>query len=193
MLNIIKTVVYVMTLLLLPSISNADNKVDNKTDIFKKECVKAWMGAAGDKPDMVQYQNLGEKYCGCAAGQPLATEEDITKATHLCMAQTILHDTVDGMEDSGGLSTLTPELLQKGCQDKWKVIFPAMNDRLTTVSTAYCQCAAPKIIDMKSKSDNLTDEQWNQNINQIAVACMGILATEKPVAENPPADNKTAP
>ena len=159
-----------------PLLSFADAKVDQA---FQTDCNKAWMDMAGNTSDKVDYKNFGEKYCGCAAGKSLATKADLSKAAQICMSQTLLHDTMDGLGDNVGLKNLTQEIIQTGCQDKWKIIYPNMDDKLSASVTSYCQCASPKLMDLNKNRDNLTDKQWYDTIDSIANDCAGTVAPDK--------------
>src|SRR5437588_7775328 len=49
------------------------------------------------------YTTLFRSYCGCAAKQPLNNDAAVQKAVRLCMSRTLLHDTMDTIEDDVGL------------------------------------------------------------------------------------------
>lgn len=167
----------------LPITSFADE--GKLTEAFKTNCIKAWMDSAGNTADKVAYQNFGEKYCDCGSKNKLETKEDINKVAQICMSQSILHDTMDGLEDKTGLKNLTAEKIQSGCGDTWKIIYANMDDKTKTATGAYCQCVAPKLYEMTKNSENMTDKTWYEKMNGIAGECAGNVEPNKPTTDVP--------
>jgi hypothetical protein len=131
------------------------------------------MGRGGTIKDKVDYQNFGEKYCACAATQPLATASDIQQATQTCMSRIMLHDTMDGLEDDVGLAKTTSANITEYCQDRWNLIYPLMSDAEKTATAAYCECARPKLLELVKKADSMTDKAYAIEIDGVASACSG--------------------
>lgn len=174
--HILNLIIVAILISMCPLLSFADAKVDQA---FQTDCNKAWMEMAGNTSDKDEYKNFGEKYCSCAAGKSLNSKDEIAKAAQICMSQTLLKDTMDGLGDSVGLKNLTQESIQTGCQDKWKIIYPEMDDKLMTSVTSYCQCASPKLMELNKNRDNVTDKQWYDTIETIANDCAGNVAADK--------------
>lgn len=157
-------------------------------DSFETVCTNAWMEKADAAKDKVDYKNFGEKYCGCAAKQPLNDDASIQKAIQLCMSRTLLHDAMDSLEDDVGLSKAQDTDITNHCQDRWNLIYPNLSDADKQKTMAYCDCAKPKLMTLIKDSDNMTDKQYYEAIDGIAADCSSSALVNKPTA--PPA---TAP
>lgn len=141
-------------------------------DTFESVCVNAWMKNSDKAKDKVDYKNFGEKYCGCAAAQNIDTndKEALKKAIQVCMSRTLLHDAMDSLEDEVGLSEAKDTDVSEYCVDRFKLIFED-NSENAKVSTAYCECAKPKLMDLIKQSDDQTDKQYSEAIDTIAADC----------------------
>ena len=149
---------------------------------FQTVCTNAWMQKSGDATDKVDYKNFGEKYCGCAAAQPLDNEAAVQKAIQLCMSRTLLHDAMDSLEEEVGLSEAKDTDITEYCADRWNLIYPKQSDEDKKITSAYCECAKPKLMDLIKQSDNMTDKQYDDGINDVAAACSGNVKQETPSA-----------
>lgn len=158
----------------------ADNA--NSKEDFATICTNAWMEKADTAKDKVDFKNFGEKYCACAAAQPLGSDEAIQKAIHVCMSRTLLHDALDAMEDDVGLSKAQESDFLQFCQDRWNLIYPNLSDENKKVTMAYCECAKPKVMALIKQADNLTDKQYDEGVNDVAAACSEDALAEKPKA-----------
>lgn len=174
MLPKFKTLLVIVAALLLPITVSADDTAQT----FKTNCLKAWVDAHSST-DKVDFKNFGEKYCECASSKPLNTPENVNSAIQICMSQTILHDTMDNLEDKVGLDNVTEDAIQAGCIEKWKVIYPQMDEKLTTLINSFCQCVTPKLGDLTKNNANVTDKQWYEQIDQISATCAPILTPDK--------------
>ena len=185
MLNRMRTPLIALSIL-LPTVAFADTTPHQN---FKSDCVGAWMKSAPtDAEDKLEYQNFGEKYCGCAATKPLSNQDEINKAAQTCMAQTLLRDVMDDMEDDPGLDKLTSDNLLSACKDKWTVVYPKASTDPSAPTNRYCQCATPKLIEINNSADDLTDDQWYAKIDEISVNCAATIIPEKetaPAAKKP--------
>ena len=165
-------------------------------DSFQSVCINSWMQKIGGAADKVDYKNFGEKYCGCAAGQPLDNDAAIQKAIQLCMSRTLLHDAMDSLEEEVGLSEAKDTDVKEYCEDKWNLIYPKQTDADKKITSAYCECANPKLMDLMKQADNLTDKQYDEGIDTVAAACSGNVKQEAPVANTStqtPAPTTTTP
>lgn len=151
-------------------------------DSFQSVCINSWMQKIGGAADKVDYKNFGEKYCGCAAGQPLDNDAAIQKAIQLCMSRTLLHDAMDSLEEEVGLSEAKDTDVKEYCEDKWNLIYPKQTDEDKKFTSAYCECANPKLMDLMKQADNLTDKQYDEGIDTVAASCSGNVKQEAPVA-----------
>lgn len=154
------------------------------SEAFQTECTNSWMQKSGDAADKVDYKNFGEKYCGCAANQPLDNDAAIQKAIQLCMSRTLLHDAMDSLEEEVGLSEAKDTDINEYCEDRWNLIYPKQTDADKKITTAYCECAKPKLMDLIKQSDNMTDKQYDDGINTIAAACSGNVKQDTPTTAN---------
>lgn len=140
---------------------------------FLSSCTNSWMGKADQATDKVDYKNFGEKYCTCASQQPLDSDAAIKKAIQLCLSRTLLHDAMDALEEEVGLSDAKDSDLTEYCLDRWNLIYPQQNEEAKKVTTAYCECAKPKLLDLIKQSESMTDKQYDDSINVIAADCSG--------------------
>ncbi|KTD82958.1 hypothetical protein [Legionella waltersii] len=138
---------------------------------FQENCVNSWMKKGDEAKDKVDYKDFGEKYCGCAASQKLDSEEAVKKAIQLCLSRTLLHDAMDAMDEEVGLAESKDTDVQEYCEDRWTLIYPKQTDEDKKFTTAYCECAKPKLLDLIKKSDNLTDKQYDEVIDKVADEC----------------------
>lgn len=151
---------------------------------FQTLCTNAWMKKADDAKDKVDFKNFGEKYCGCAAKQPLDNDAAVQKTAKVCMSRTLLHDAMDSLEDEVGLSKAKDSDIADYCQDRWNLVVPKQTADDKKLITAYCECAKPKLVDMLKKTNDMTDKQYYEEIDGVADAC-----AENAVASEPPPKN----
>ncbi|MFC3907962.1 hypothetical protein ACFORL_02555 [Legionella dresdenensis] len=141
---------------------------------FQSVCLKAWMERAGEIKDKVDFQNFGEQYCDCAAlQQPLNDSEAINHASQVCMSRTLLVDAMNKLDDDEGLDKATKDNIMEYCQDSWALVYPDMNETVKQSAEAYCACAEPKLLDLATKSGDMTDKQFNDAVNGVAATCSG--------------------
>lgn len=159
------------SLLLSPTIYAQD--ASNQDKVFQDACNKAWMEKAGTVSDKTAFQTFGEKYCGCATGKNLTDDAALKQAAHTCMAQTILRDAMDTLQNKPGLQNLTEDQIVTGCKDKWALVYTDMTSDVRTSTTNYCLCAGPKLNKLNNTGDKLSDKQWYDQINVIADQCSG--------------------
>ena len=148
---------------------------------FKTVCVNAWMKSAPEN-GKVDYQNFGEKYCSCAAGKSLTTQDEVNKAAQSCMGQTLLRNTADALEDSPGLDKVTAEDVMSACQASWAIISPQTKTAPETVATQFCTCVQPQMVELAKKNEDMTDDQWYEKVDAISAACSQMPVSEKPVS-----------
>lgn len=154
------------------------------TESFQTVCTDAWMKKSDDAKDKVDYKNFGEKYCGCAANQPLDNEEAIQKAIHLCMSRTLLHDAMDSLEDEVGLSEAKDSDITEYCQDRWNLVYPKLTDEDKKLTVAYCECAKPQLMELIKQADNMTDKAFDEGVDKVAAACSSNAVASKPATTN---------
>jgi hypothetical protein len=128
-----------------------------------------------DSAKPIDYKNFGEKYCDCVSKQPLKGEDAIKKATQLCMSRTLLHDTMDALEEEVGLSEAKDSDFLEYCQDRWNLVYPKLSVEDKKFTTDYCECAKPKLMTLISKSDAYTDKEYEDQIDIVSSACSGIV------------------
>lgn len=162
-------------------------------EAFQTACTDAWMKKIGGAADKVDYKNFGEKYCGCAAGQPLTDDAAIQKAIQLCMSRTLLHDAMDSLEEEVGLTEAKDTDINEYCTDRWNLIIPKQTDEDKKITTAYCECAKPKLMDLIKQSDKMTDKQYDEGINVVAAECSGNVKQEAPATTTPASAPTSAP
>lgn len=171
-----------IAVLLFSSSVYAEEPAKPVSESFQTVCTNAWMQKAGDAKDKVDYKNFGEKYCGCAAGQPLDNDAAVQKAIQVCMSRTLLHDAMDSLEDEVGLAKAKDTDVMEFCQDRWSLIYPKESDADKKQTDAYCECAKPKLMDLVKQADSMTDKQFDEGIDTVAAAC-----SDNAVATNPKA------
>lgn len=171
-LSTIKLIFITPVIYLLAYSAHAD-KTSQPGATFQEGCISKWMKKADEATDKVDYKDFGEKYCGCAATQPLDSAAAIKKAIQVCMSRTLLHDTMDSLEEEVGLSEAKDSDLQEYCQDRWNLIYPKQTDEDKKFTTAYCECAKPKLMDLIKQSDTITDKQYAEAIDKVAANCSG--------------------
>ncbi len=163
---------------------------------FLTSCTNAWMQKINDSADKVDFKNFGEKYCTCAAnqlaGQQSPSQDMLQKAIQLCMSRTLLHDAMDSVEEEVGLSEAKDTDVMEYCEDRWNLIYPKQTEEDKKFTTAYCECAKPKLMDLIKQSDNMTDKQYDDAIDNVAAACSGNVKQEAP-ATSSGATNSSAP
>ena len=98
---------------------------------MNRSFLKRWMNNAADVKDPVDYKNFGEKYCGCAAKEPLDNDAAVQKAVQLCMSRTLIHDAMDSMEDEVGLSRVPVPSYTRHVAPHWAI---AASDNHTVMS-----------------------------------------------------------
>ena len=158
---------------------------------FQTVCINSWMQKIGDSAEKVDYKNFGEKYCSCAANQPLDNDAAIQKAIQLCMSRTLLHDAMDSLEEEVGLSEAKDTDINEYCDDRWNLVYPKQTDEEKKVTAAYCECAKPKLLDLIKQSDTMTDKQYDDGIDSVAAACSGNVKQETPTANSGATTNST--
>ena len=173
-------------LFLLPYSAMAEKMSPESANAFNKTCVKTWMERADKTSDKVVFQDFGEKYCHCAETQPLANDADIDKAAKVCMARTLLYTTMNSFDS---YKDLTEDKITTACGEQWTIVYPGMDDKIKAFATSYCQCAAPKLLVIGKDADNLTDDQFNDKINDVAATCSAAITPSNaaPAPENKPA------
>lgn len=178
----------------------AAGEVPKQDDSFNKTCVNMWMKRGQGVNDQVAFQNFGEKYCECAATQPLDSDASVEKAAETCMVRVLLHDAMDIQQNKYGVSKVTAEGIQASCAAEWMLIFPKMDAAEKTSATAYCNCAQPQLFSLVKIHDTLTDQQYVDKINEIAQQCTKVLddadaAKQKNAntLQQPPADSTKKP
>lgn len=147
---------------------------------FQTVCTNAWMKKADETKDKVDFKNFGEKYCGCAAKQPLGDDAAIQKAVHLCMSRTMLHDTMDSLGDEIGLSKIKDSDISDYCMNRWELIMPKQTDGEKKLINDYCNCVKPKLMELVKKSNNVTDKQYDETIDNVADGCADMALANKP-------------
>lgn len=160
---------------------------------FLSVCTKSWMAHSEQAKDKVDYKNFGEKYCGCAATQPLDSQDAIKKAIQVCMSRTLLHDAMDSLEEDVGLKEAKDSDVSEYCMDRWTLIAAGQSAEAQSAASAYCECAKPKLMDLIKGSDNMTDKQYDEQIDTIAGACSGNVQQQAPEASSSPAPAQAAP
>ncbi len=168
---------------LTPLVSHADE--ENKLDeVFKTACVKSWMEGTEKVTDKVAFKNFGEKYCDCAAGQPLNNDAAIDKAAKMCMSHVLLRDTMDTIEANNGLNDLTDAGFKVACANEWKLISPELTGSAKESAAAFCSCASTKLLEVNKNRDDVTDQGWYKKIDGIANDCTGTSdSSVKPAAK----------
>ncbi|MDR3443497.1 MAG: hypothetical protein P4L65_10870 [Legionella sp.] len=158
----------------------AESTAAPSSESFQTTCTNAWMKNAADVKDPVDYKNFGEKYCGCAAKEPLDNDAAVQKAVQLCMSRTLIHDAMDSMEDEVGLSKAKDSDIMEYCQDRWNLLYPKQTDEDKKLIAAHCECAKPKIVELIKQSDKMTDKQYDEGLDAVAAACSIDAVAHKP-------------
>lgn len=173
--SILKKVLVITTVgfLLLSSYAQAD-------ETFETKCVDSWMKKIDDSAEKIDYKNFGEKYCECAAAQPLDSAVAIQKAIQLCMSRTLLHDAMDSLEEEVGLSEAKDTDVNEYCEDRWALIYPKQTEADKKITAAYCECAKPKLMELIKDASNMTDKLYDEGINNVAAACSNNVKEETP-------------
>ena len=156
---------------------------------FQEKCVASWMKKIDDSAEKVDYKNFGEKYCECAAAQPLDNAAAIQKAIQLCMSRTLLHDAMDSLEEEVGLSEAKDTDVNEYCADRWELIYPKQTEADKKITAAYCECAKPQLMELMKGADKMTDRQYDEGINNVAASCSNNVKEETP----PTTTTTTAP
>lgn len=178
-LSTIKLIFIAPVISLLAYSAYAD-KASQSESTFQDTCINTWMKNTDEAKDKVDYKNFGEKYCGCAATQQLGSDAAIKKAIQVCMSRTLLHDAMDSLEEEVGLSEAKDSDIQEYCEDRWNLIYPKQTDADKKFTTAYCECAKPKLMDLIKQSDNITDKQYDEEIDNVAAACSDNINENQP-------------
>lgn len=155
-------------------------------DSFQAVCTNSWMKKIDESTEKVDYKNFGEKYCECAAGQPLDNEAAIQKAIQLCMSRTLLHDAMDSLEEEVGIKEAKDSDVKEYCEDKWNLVYPKQTAEDKIITSAYCACANPKLMELMKQADGMTDKQYAEGIDSAAASCSGNVRQEAPVASKTP-------
>lgn len=151
---------------------------------FQSICLDSWLKRVTNDQNKVDYKNFGEKYCECAASQPLDNDQAIDKAIQLCMSRTLLKDAMDALDDSVGITEATDKQVGEYCESRWKLVYPTMNDNVKAAATAYCDCAKPKLLDLNKRSEDMTDNEYYDGINEIAATCSTQLQSSEKSSSN---------
>ncbi|KTD05114.1 hypothetical protein [Fluoribacter gormanii] len=138
---------------------------------FQSRCTNAWMKKADEVKDKVDFKNFGEKYCGCAAKQPLDNEAAVQKAAQVCISRTLLHDAMDSIEEDVGLDKAKDSDVADYCQSRWALVIPKQTDEDKKLINTFCDCAKPKLVDLLKKSNDMTDKQYYAEIDTVADTC----------------------
>lgn len=138
---------------------------------FQSICVNTWMGRVNESKDKIGYHSFGEKYCECAAAQALDNDEAVDKAIQVCIARTLLHHTMDSLEEDIGLTDATGEDISKYCLERWHLVYPQLSENGQRVTQAYCDCAKSKLLHIIKEANYITDSQYIAQVNRIATAC----------------------
>ena len=96
------------------------------------------------------------------------------------MSRTLLHDTMDSLEEEVGLTEAKDTDFMEYCQDRWNLIYPKPTDEGKKFTQAYCECAKPKLMDLIKQSDKMTDKQYNDGVDSVAAACSANVQEEAP-------------
>jgi hypothetical protein len=171
-LSTIKLILIAPVISLLAYSAHADN-ASQPAPTFQENCINSWMKKGDAAKDKVDYKDFGEKYCGCAAAQKLNSDEAVKKAIQVCLSRTLLHDAMDSLEEEVGLSEAKDTDVQEYCEDRWNLIYPKQTDEDKKFTTAYCECAKPKLMDLIKQSENMTDKQYADAIDNVAAVCSG--------------------
>lgn len=147
-------------------------------ETLQSMCTKSWMKQVNDLANPVEFKNFGEKYCDCISKQRLNSDEEMKKAKQLCMSRTLLHDSMDTLEDDVGLSDAKGSDVMDSCQHTWSIVYPKLSDEDKKFTTDYCLCAKPKLIKLIKKADDLTDKAYYDQIDSVAAACSGVVQTQ---------------
>lgn len=146
---------------------------------FQETCTKTWMERISDATkDETTFKKFGEQYCLCASGKSLETEAEIEKAAHICMAETLLQQTMNTLQAKEGLNQLTSDKIKIGCINTWRVIYPYMTNKTTQAVTAYCNCSATKL---NALATNQEKKPWTEKINAIATICATLIQPDKTI------------
>lgn len=175
----LKSIVIAVIVSFSPLIVCAAESESQSAESFQTTCVNTWMNRVNEAKDKVDYKDFGEKYCECAATQPLDSDEAVNKAIQLCMSQTLLHDTMDSLEEEIGLSEATEDDVSEYCLDRWNLVYPKLSENGKRATQAYCECAKPKLMGLIKEADNMTDKQYADEINSIAAACSPQVKSDK--------------
>ncbi|KTD23403.1 Uncharacterised protein [Legionella lansingensis] len=177
---------------LIPEYGNATQVSGQPQESFQSICLTSWMKRVDNIKDEVDYQNFGKKYCECADKHILDNPEDTNKITQLCLSQTILQDTMDSIENEVGLDKATEEDVLEYCEDKFELVFPTMSDSDKQISTAYCNCANPKLRKILEMADTMTESDYTKHINEVAAACFsGTENKDQNTSTKPAQTNET--
>lgn len=164
----------VLAVIVLSSVSLTGNTAATDSTLqnsFQTQCIDSWMKRLDNIRDKVDYKNFGEKYCECASQHPLDNQEAINKTMQLCMSQTLLQDTMDSLENEVGLDKAAGEEINEYCEDRFTLVFPAMNDKDKETTARYCSCAEPKLAALLKTADSMTDKEYSNEIKKIASSC----------------------
>jgi hypothetical protein len=100
---------------------------------------------------------------------------------------------MDSLEEEVGLSEAKDTDIKEYCEDRWNLIYPKQTDEDKKFTTAYCECAKPKLMNLIQKADNMTDKQYEDGIDEIAAACSGNVKQETPTSTTSTAPTSTTP
>lgn len=173
-----------LTTLVLSFCSINTYAAETAADVFKKSCVAEWMKHADKSADKVGFQNFGEKFCDCAKEKSVDTDEAVKVSARSCVAETILQDTMDGLENNPGLSKVNSDKIITACEDEWNLIYPQMDADVKKATSNFCQCASPQLAEMSKNQDDYTDDQWDAKVATISTSCADKIGLNKSEAMN---------
>lgn len=185
-------VVFVGIPLFVQAADDAATAAPKSEDTFQSTCVKAWLGRDNTAKDKVDYKNFGEQYCSCASTQPLQDSAAVDKAAQVCMTRTLLHDALNILEEDNALKGASEADIDQSCHDRWSLVYPTMDDRLKQVATTYCGCAKTELKTLIKNSENMTDNEYDSKINDIAASCAAQLAKSNTHSESPASQSNNA-
>lgn len=151
----------------------AGSTIEPVSNTLQSQCIDSWMAKAQPGNNDVDYKNFGEKYCGCMSNHPQSTG---AQNARLCLSQTVLHDAMDSLEEEVGIAEAASDDLGEYCQDRWTMVYLKPSDVNKKVIDSYCECVKPKLLELLKQADKLTDKQYDETIDTIAVGCVDKLS-----------------
>lgn len=137
-------------------------------------CITNWMAREQDLLDMADYKDFGEQYCSCINKNLPENQETRNR----CLAQTLLHDTVQNLDEQQELSDAKIPDINTACQSRWDLIFPHMNSTVKNKATLYCHCVQKGLTLLFANSNEISEQQYTDHIDAIADSCAAQLAIQ---------------